>query len=133
MDAFLRCGILDHGFLILSCENCGEKLPIAFSCKRRGFCPSCCAKRMSEISVHLVDNVLPHTPFRQWVTTFPYSLRYWMAASRRLTSIVHRLVTAMIETYYVHKAGQRGIKSPVAGGVTFVQRFGSALNPILTT
>ena len=65
MDAYLRCGILDQGFLILSCEGCGEKLPVAFSCKRRGFCPSCCAKRMSEISVHLIDNVLPHAPYRQ--------------------------------------------------------------------
>jgi hypothetical protein len=46
MDAYLRCGILDRGFLILSCEGCGEKLPVAFSCKRRGFYPSCCAKRM---------------------------------------------------------------------------------------
>jgi hypothetical protein len=35
MDGYLRCGILDHGFLILSCEGCGEKLPVAFSCKRR--------------------------------------------------------------------------------------------------
>lgn len=128
MDAYLRCGILDHGFLILSCEGCGEKLPVAFSCKRRGFCPSCCAKRMSEISVHLVDNVLSQAPYRQWVTTFPYHLRYWMAASRELTNTVHAEVARMIEIYYLDKAEKRGIKKPVAGGVTFVQRFGSALN-----
>jgi hypothetical protein len=128
MDAYLRCGILDHGFLILSCEGCGEKLPVAFSCKRRGFCPSCCAKRMSEISVHLVDNVLPHAPFRQWVTTFPHPLRYWMAASRELTNTVHAEVARMIEIYYLDKAERRGVNKPVAGGVTFVQRFGSALN-----
>lgn len=72
MDAFFRCGVLDHGFVLVSCDACGENLPVAFSCKRRGFCPSCCAKRMSEISTHLVDNVLPHAPYRQWVTTFPY-------------------------------------------------------------
>jgi hypothetical protein len=128
MDAYFRCGILDHGFTILSCDDCDQKLPVAYSCKRRGVCPSCCAKRMSEIAVHLVDNVLPHVAYRQWVTTFPHALRYWMAASRKLTSIVHRRVTAMIQLYYTHKAKERGIKSPVAGGVTFVQRFGSALN-----
>ena len=77
MDAFFRCGVLEHGFVLISCDACGDNLPVAFSCKRRGFCPSCCAKRMSEISTHLVDNVLPHVPFRQWVTTFPYALRYW--------------------------------------------------------
>ena len=128
MAAYLRCGVLDQGFLILSCEGCGEKLPVAFSCKRRGFCPSCCAKRMSEISVHLIDNVLPHAPYRQWVTTFPYPLRYWMAASRQLTNTVHAEVARMIEIYYLDKAERRGIDKPVAGGVTFVQRFGSALN-----
>lgn len=128
MDAYLRCGILDHGFLILSCEGCEEKIPVAFSCKRRGFCPSCCAKRMSEISVHLIDNVLPHTAYRQWVTTFPYPLRYGMAASRKLTNALHREISRMIEIYYLDKAEERGIKKPVAGGVTFIQRFGSALN-----
>lgn len=128
MEAYFRCGILDHGFTILSCDGCDAKLPVAFSCKRRGVCPSCSAKRMSEISVHLIDNVLPHVAYRQWVTTFPYALRYWMAASRKLTSIVHRRVTGMIQLYYTHKAEERGIKEPVAGGVTFVQRFGSALN-----
>ena len=128
MDAYFRCGILDHGFTILSCDDCDQKLPVAYSCKRRGVCPSCCAKRMSEIAVHLVDNVLPHVAYRQWVTTFPFALRYWMAASRKLTGVVHRLVTKMIQLYYTHKAEERGIKSPVAGGVTFVQRFGSALN-----
>ncbi len=85
MEAFFRCGILDHGFVILSCDGCGEKLPVAFSCKKRGICRSCCAKRMSEISTHLVENVLPHAPVRQWVTTFSHALRYWMAASRKLT------------------------------------------------
>jgi hypothetical protein len=128
VDAYFRCGILDHGFTILSCDDCDEKLPVAYSCKRRGVCPSCCAKRMSEIAVHLVDNVLPMADYRQWVTTFPFALRYWMAASRKLTGVVHRLVTKMIQLYYTHKAEERGIKSPVTGGVTFVQRFGSALN-----
>ena len=65
MDAYFCCGILDHGFTILSCDDCDQKLPVAYSCKRRGVCPSCCAKRMSEIAVHLVDNVLPHVAYRQ--------------------------------------------------------------------
>ena len=128
IEAFFRCGILAHGFVILSCEGCSEKLPVAFSCKKRGLCPSCCAKRMSEISTHLIDNVLPHAPVRQWVTTFPHALRYWMAASRKLTAVVHRGISSMIQLYYCHKAQERGIKMPEAGGVTFVQRFGSALN-----
>ena len=44
-DAFLDCGILAHGFLRLRCWDCGHKKRVAFSCKRRGFCPSCGAWR----------------------------------------------------------------------------------------
>lgn len=42
-EAYLRCGRLEYGFLRVRCEGChGERL-VAFSFKRRGFCPSWCA------------------------------------------------------------------------------------------
>ena len=61
-DAFLECGILAHGFLRL---RCGHDKLVAFSCKRRGFCPSCGAKRMAQTAAHLMDHVIPHVPVRQ--------------------------------------------------------------------
>jgi hypothetical protein len=128
LRAFMRCGILEHGFILVACEGCGSSFPVAHSCKCRGFCPSCGAKRMSETAVHLIDNVLPYAPYRQWVVTFPHSLRFWLATSRQLTNIVHKIVTKMIMSYYVAIAEERGIKDPQPGGVTFLQRFGSALN-----
>jgi hypothetical protein len=39
-DAFFECGILAHGFLRLRCGKCRHDKLLAFSCKRRGFCPS---------------------------------------------------------------------------------------------
>ena len=33
------------GFIRLVCDSCQHEIAVAFSCKRRGFCPSCCAKR----------------------------------------------------------------------------------------
>lgn len=66
-DAFLECGILAHGFLRLRCGECGHDKLQAFSCKRRGFCPSCGARRMSQTAARLVDHVIPHVPVRQWV------------------------------------------------------------------
>ncbi len=66
-DAFLECGILAHGLLRLRCGDCGHDKLLAFSCKRRGFCPSCGARRMSRTLAHLVDHVIPHVPVRQWV------------------------------------------------------------------
>ncbi|RKH95849.1 hypothetical protein D7Y04_33145 [Corallococcus sp. AB038B] len=38
---------------------------IAFSCKGRGVCPSCNAKRAQVTAVHLVERVLPHVPYRK--------------------------------------------------------------------
>ena len=37
---FLKCGLLEHGFLRVRCESCHHEKLVAFSCKRRGFCPS---------------------------------------------------------------------------------------------
>ena len=66
-DAFLECGILAHGFLRVRCAECAHEKLVAFSCKRRGFCPSCGARRMAESAAHLVDQVIPRVPVRQWV------------------------------------------------------------------
>jgi len=46
-DAFHECGVLEYGFLRLRCADCGHDKLVAFSCNRRGFCPSCGARRMS--------------------------------------------------------------------------------------
>ena len=50
LDEYLRCGLLEHGLIHFRCGVCGEDLAVAFSCKRRGFCPSCVARRMSDAS-----------------------------------------------------------------------------------
>ena len=41
LRAFLDCGIRDNGFLRLHCDAYGLDRVVAFSCKGRGFCPSC--------------------------------------------------------------------------------------------
>jgi ribosomal protein S27E len=62
---YLPCGRLDRGFIRVKCTGCHHELLVAFSCKRRGFCASCGARRMVEIAAHLVDHVIPHVPVRQ--------------------------------------------------------------------
>ncbi len=64
-NAFLACGMLAHGFLRLRCGECTHEKLVAFSCKRRGFCPACGARRMAETAAHLVEQVIPHVPVRQ--------------------------------------------------------------------
>ena len=38
--AYLRCGILAHGFARARCSGCGYDFLVAFSCRSRGVCPS---------------------------------------------------------------------------------------------
>ena len=83
-DAFLECGILAHGFLRLRCGNCGHDKLVTFSCKRRGFCPSCGARRTAQTAAHLVDRFIPHVPVRQWVLSPPIPLRLLLAAQPKL-------------------------------------------------
>ena len=66
-DAYLKCGIHAHGFARLQCKDCGKETLLAFSCKKRGFCASCTAKKMAEVAAHLVDNILPRAPYRQMI------------------------------------------------------------------
>ena len=126
-DAFLECGILANGFLRLHCGDCGHDKLVAFSCKRRGFCPSCGARRMAQTAAHLVGHVIPHVPVRQWVLSLPIPLRLLLAAQPKLVTpvlqVVHRVITR-------HLLGQAGLKADEAdsGAVTLIQRFGSAAN-----
>ena len=46
LSDFLQCGRLAYGFLRVRCEACHHERLVAFSCKRRGFCPSCGARQV---------------------------------------------------------------------------------------
>ena len=103
---------------------------LAFSCKRRGFCPSCAGRRMAQTAAHLVECVIPWVPTRQWVVSVPIPLRYWTAPSKELTAKVHTIIRTTIAQYYVNQAVKSGIERQKVqpGSVTFIQRFGGAIN-----
>jgi Putative transposase/Transposase zinc-binding domain len=128
--AYVQCGILAHGFLRLGCDTCPKELLLPFSGKRRGFCPSCAARRMAQTAAHLVTCVIPWVPTRPWVVSVPIPLRYWMAASQDLTAQVHTIIRTTIGQYYVNQAVTHSVPrdNVQPGSVTFIQRFGSAIN-----
>ena len=86
--AYLQCGILGHGFARIRCKGCGHSKLLAFSCKKRGFCPSCGGRFMAEKAAHLVDAVVPEVPVRQWVLSLPIPLRYLIAYNSGLQTAV---------------------------------------------
>ena len=128
-DDYLKCGRLEHGFLRVRCDNCHHEKLAAFSCKRRGFCPSCGARRMVDSAAHLVDEVLPKRPIRQWVLSVPYPLRYLFATNPKVMSQVLTIVHRVISTFLIKRARMTVKSGAQSGAVTLIQRFGSALNP----
>src|SRR5262249_4354901 len=117
-------------FLSLGCDRCKPELLVPFSGKRRGLCPSGAGRRRAQPAAHLVEQVIPWVLTRQWGVSVPVPLRYWMAGSQDLTAKVHTIMRTTIGQYYINQAVQRGMERATVhpGSVTFIQRFGSALN-----
>jgi ribosomal protein S27E len=126
-DAYLKCGRLEEGFLRVRCESCHAEKLVAFSCKKRGFCPSCGARRLAETAALLADEVLPERPLRQWVLSLPHALRFRLATNPDVLTVVLAAVYRTISGYLLEKTGLTRITGDT-GAVTLVQRFGSALN-----
>ena len=127
-ERYLSCGILANGFARVHCDACGKDLLVAFSCRGRGFCPSCTTRRMQGTAIHLVDRVIPWVPVRQWVLSLPRWARFLLARDTLL--ITRTLDRTLREIFKSHRrrARQAGLREPRTGAVTMVQRFGSLLN-----
>ena len=88
-------------------------------------CPYCGTRRMHEAAAHLVDNVIPKVPVRQWVLSFPIPLRALFAVHPELLAPILQIIHRAIATFLID---QTGIKRDQAStdAVTLIQRFGSA-------
>ena len=129
VEAFLKCGILAHGFLRVFCDGCSESRLVPFSCKRRNVCGSCMGRRMCDFAAHLVDYVMPKIPVRQWVLTVPHDLRFRMAFAPKVAGLVLRTFVSTVSAWLRKKARAMGVQGTLkTGGVTVIQRFGSAIN-----
>ncbi len=127
--SFLDCGLLCRGFLRVHCQDCGLDRLVPFSCKGRGFCPSCGGRRMADTAAHLVDRVFPHVPVRQWVLSMPFTLRYLLAYDAKLVTDVLQIFAHTVFTSLLHRGQEFGaVRRAQAGAVTFIQRAGGSLN-----
>jgi hypothetical protein len=127
--AFLDCGLLCRGFLRVRCDDCGRERLVAYSCKCRGFCPSCGARRMADTAAHLVDRVFPEVPVRQYVLSLPFALRYRLAFDQALCSEVLRIFVQSVFTSLKRRARKNlQVRKAYCGAVTFLQRSGGSIN-----
>ncbi|MCH7749526.1 MAG: transposase [Acidobacteria bacterium] len=125
---FLRCGWLGGGFARFRCTACGLDRLVPFSCRGRGFCPSCGGRRMAERAAHLVDRVFPPVPVRQWVLSLPHRLRYRLAWDHDLCRGVAGAFMRAVLGFLRRQARAAGVMDGRGGAVAIVQRFGGALN-----
>ena len=61
-------------------------------------------RRMADTAAHLVDNVFPHVPVRQWVLSLPFEIRYRLSYDKRLISDVLAMFLRVIQGWYRRKS-----------------------------
>jgi hypothetical protein len=134
LRSYLTCGILCFGFGRARCTSCGQGFVVALSCKGRSVCPSCNGRRMAQTAAHLVDHVIPPVPVRQWVISVPKRLRCFLADRPNAVAALTRIFIEEIERLLCTAAGltrdghRPSVARPRLGAVSFLHRFGSALN-----
>ncbi|MEY3205855.1 MAG: hypothetical protein RLZZ21_2186 [Planctomycetota bacterium] len=89
---------------------------------------------MAQTAAHLVDHVIPPVPVRQWVISVPKRLRGFLADRPAAVTALTRIFIEEIERLLGAAAGVTSDASvpaaarPRLGAVSFLHRFGSALN-----
>ena len=109
-DDYLNCGIILHGCARLYCDHCKHSELLAFSCKRRGLCPSCDAKRALLFAEHLEHEVLLPYSHRHLVFTIPKRLRVYFKFNRKLHKLLYASAWHAWKRYVSKKLpGQTGV------------------------
>ncbi len=110
-----------------ACRTCGDELRVPFSCKGRGFCPSCMGRRMAEGAALLVDHMLPAVGYRQWVLSFEgraaVRLGYDQALLAEVAGALARAVMHDMRWASKERHGLRSVEPLHAGVFMVVQRF----------
>jgi hypothetical protein len=83
---------------------------------------------MHDTAAHLVDRVMTDVPYRQWVLSLPRPLRFLLAYRPQLVRPVLQMFLRAVFAWQRRKARRIGAVDGRPGAVTFIQRFGSALN-----
>ena len=121
---YLDCGILHNGFARVRCGDCGHEYLLAFSCKRRHFCPSCHQKRVVEFGEWLCEEVLKAVPHRHFVFSTPKILRKYFLYDRKLLTELSRSAWQSLKIFLRASVPE---KASVPGAVIATQTSGDFL------
>ena len=124
VERYLDCANPRSGFARIRCPDCHGEYLLTFSCKTRGFCPSCHAKRREEWGEWVRETLLLDVPHRQVVLTIPKTLRIFFKFRRRLLGELCRAAVRTLTVYFEALAGEE----IVPGVIVAVQTFGDRIN-----
>ena len=82
VQRYLDCGVFRAGLARVWCPSCHAEYLVACSCRGRGLCPSCAAKRAAEFTALLCDEVLEPVGHFMWTFTLPRMLRPYFLRHR---------------------------------------------------
>jgi len=124
VERYLDCGNPKCGFARIRCPGCRTEYLLTFSCKTRGFCPSCHAKRIEEWGEWMRETLLLDVPHRQVVFTIPKMLRIFFKFKRRLLGDLCRCALRALTRYF-----ELLTESALTPGViAAIQTFGDRIN-----
>jgi ribosomal protein S27E len=124
VEKYLDCGNPMCGFARIRCPDCGEERLLMFSCKTRGFCPSCHAKRREEWGEWMREELLLDVPHRQVVFTVPKMLRLFFRFKRKLLNdLCLSAVQALVKFLYTATGSEL-----MPGVMAVIQTFGDRIN-----
>ncbi len=124
VEKYLDCGNPRCGFARIRCPCCRAEHLLMFSCKTRGFCPSCHAKRLEEWGEWVRETLLLDVPHRQVVFVIPKMLRVFFKFKRRLLGDLCRCAERTL-LFYLEAAAGTALEP---GIVAVIQTFGDRIN-----
>jgi len=108
----------------VKCKDCGHEYLLAFSCKRRHFCPSCHQKRVVEFGEWLCMDVLKKAPHRHFIFSLPKILRRYLLYDRKLLAGLSRCAWESLKVFMQQAVPE---KAPLPGAAIAIQIFGGFL------
>ncbi|MDF1752768.1 MAG: transposase zinc-binding domain-containing protein [Verrucomicrobiales bacterium] len=124
VEKFYRCGDLAQGFTRLHCKDCGHEKLLAFTCKTRGYCPSCHQRRSLETADWIAKDITFNVPHRMYVFTIPRVLR---AIFRKRRKLLTHLFLQSIEALKLWMQSSLGLPHGQIAAIAVVHTFGDYL------
>ena len=129
VERYLDCGVFRGGLGRVWCPSCQAEYLVACSCRGRGLCPSCGAKRAAEFTALLCDEVLEPVGHFMWTFTLPRMLRPYFLRHRELLGRLYRAAYETVQELMAEAAS--GVDGFRTGMVASVHVCGDllSLNP----